>query len=363
MDYAKRVRRLRERLAQERVRGLVVSHLPNVRYLTGFSGSNGLLWVSPNAVRLWTDSRYREQVASEVAGVGVSIPPQGTLWEALGQHLRRHTARRAGTRIARVAVESDHITLAEWERLRASVPGLQPSRSWVEELRAIKEPEEIAAIRAAVELGSSVFEAALEKIRPGMRETEVAGLIEFGLRQAGGEGVAFETLVASGRRGARVHARASSKPVENKDFVILDYGVKLAGYMSDMTRTVCVGRPSQLGRDRYRAVLDAQLAAIAAVRPGVAAAKVDLAARRVLQQAGLGPSFVHSTGHGLGLEVHESPRVASRSADRLAAGNVITIEPGIYLPAWGGVRIEDVIVVTEQGAEVMTPTSKRLLSV
>jgi len=363
MDYANRVLRLCEQLVRQRLRGLVVSHLPNLRYLTGFSGSNALLWVGPDEVHLWTDSRYREQAAAEVVGARISIPPRGTLWEALGGYLSRRVVRRAGGGRPRIAVESDHVTLAEWERLRGAVSGVHGVRLLVEQLRAVKAPEEIAAIRAAVELASSVFDTAVAKLRPGIRETELAGHLEFGLRRAGGEGVAFETLVASGPRGARVHARASTKPVENKEFVIIDYGVKLAGYMSDMTRTVCVGPPTRPGRERYRAVLEAQLAGIAAVRPGVAAAQVDRAARRVLQQAGLGDFFVHSTGHGLGLEVHEAPRLAQRSADRLESGQVMTIEPGIYIPDWGGIRIEDVVVVTEQGAEVLTPTSKRLRSI
>jgi len=354
MNYPQRISRLRQRMENEGVTALLVSSLPNTRYLIGFSGSNGLLLVSEDRVSFWTDSRYREQSAQEVQGARVIIPANGDIWTA---------AARQANRFRTVAVEAACLTLAQRQRLTLPDERLHPAVNWVEELRAVKEPEEVEAIRRAIHLASSVFEPTLEKFHPGMKETELAGHLEFALRQAGGEGLSFDTIVASGVHAALVHGRASSKPIGSKEFVILDYGVILGGYVSDMTRTIHTGPVPRRARQVYQAVLDAQLAAIAAVRPGVTCATVDAAARKVLQREGLGDAFSHSTGHGLGLEVHESPRVSRLSKQRLAPGQVITIEPGVYIPGWGGVRIEDVVLVTESGVEVLTPTTKKLLTV
>jgi Xaa-Pro aminopeptidase len=353
MDLAGRLQRLRRRLEAERTTALLISHLPNIRYLVGFTGSNGLLLITADRAMFWTDNRYREQSAQEVAGAEILIPNGGDLLKAAGRRL-------SGCR--RVAVEFDHLTMAAAQRLVPSRSGMKNGSGWVEELRAVKEPAEVEAIRASIELASSIFPRVLAEIRPGRREAEIAARLEFELRRAGGDGTAFDTIVASGWRAAHVHGRASGKKIEKRELVVIDYGVTLDGYVSDMTRTVCVGRPSPRTRQVYSAVLDAQLAAIAAVRAGVAAAAVDRAARRILDRAGLGEAFVHSTGHGLGLDVHEQPRIAARADRRLVAGNVITIEPGAYLPGWGGVRIEDVVLVTRKGCEVLTPTPKRLLS-
>lgn len=354
MNYPQRIARLRERMEREGVTAMLVSSLPNIRYLVGFSGSNGLLLVTENRVWFWTDSRYREQSAHEVQGAKVVIPANGDIWAA---------ATRQANRFRTVAIEAAWVTLAQRQRLPLPDDRLHPAVNWIEELRAIKEPEEIAAIRRAIELASSVFEPTLAQFRPGMKETELAGLLEFALRQAGGEGVSFDTIVASGTHSAHVHGLASSKPIGNREFVIMDYGVILGGYVSDMTRTFHTGPVSRRARQVYEAVLEAQRAAIAAVRPGVACSSVDAAARKVLKRAGLGEAFSHSTGHGLGLEVHEMPRVSRLSKQRLQPGHVITIEPGVYIPDWGGVRIEDVVLVTETGVEVLTPTTKKLLTV
>lgn len=341
-------------MESEGVAALLVSSLPNIRYLAGFSGSNGLLLVSGDRVWFWTDSRYREQSAQEVHGARVVIPSSGDIWTA---------AARQASRFRTVAVEAAFLTIAQRQRLPLPDDRLHPTVNWVEDLRAVKEPAEIEAIRRAINLASSVFEPMLEKFYPGMKETELAGHLEFALRQAGGEGLSFDTIVASGAHAALVHGRASNKPIARGGFVIMDYGVILGGYVSDMTRTIHAGPASRRARQVYQAVLEAQLAAIAAVRPGVRCATVDAAARKVLQREGLGEAFSHSTGHGLGLEVHEAPRVSRLSKQRLQPGQVITIEPGVYLPGWGGVRIEDVVLVTESGVEVLTPTTKKLLTV
>ena len=225
----------------------------------------------------------------------------------------------------------------------------------------IKEPVEIGLIRSAVRLGSSLFDRALKVMRPGVTEADVAGEIEYAARRAGAQGMSFETIVAGGRRSALPHGVASSQPIPNKGFVVMDFGVILGGYCSDMTRTIHMGRAPSWSREIYRVVREAQEQAIASVQPGVKAGEVDSAARKVLRKAGLGRYFTHSTGHGLGLEIHEPPRLGKDQAEVLEPGMVVTIEPGVYVAGRGGVRIEDVVVVTRRGCEVLTPTTKELI--
>lgn len=356
MNYSQRQARLRQHMEREGVEAVVAAHLPNLRYLCGFSGSNGLLLVEAGRATLYTDGRYREQAHSEVEQARVEVPARGDLWKAAAQRARR---------LRRVGMEYEHLTLTQRAHWLSHWPGgargLKNSSGWVEAQRAIKEPEEVAAIRRAVELASSVFAPTVRKIRAGMTETELAGQLEFGLRRAGGEGLAFDSIIAGGPHGAWVHARPDARRLPRRGFVVMDYGVVLAGYHSDMTRTVHLGAAGRRARAVYRAVLDAQQAAIAAVRPGAPCAAVDRAARRRLERAGLGKYFPHSTGHGVGLEIHEAPRLGATARETLAAGQVITIEPGVYIPGWGGVRIEDVVLVTPAGSEVLTPTPKDLL--
>lgn len=346
-----------EKAQKTAVDAMLVSHLPNVRYLCGFSGSNGLLLLTPASATLFTDGRYREQAAREVQAARVVIPPKGDLWKAAAARVPASM---------RLGIEADHVTLAQRQRFLQHWPGkaanLRLVSGWIEALRAVKDAGEIAAIRRAVELAASIFLPTVAQLRPGMAETEAAGRLEFALRQAGGEGLSFDTIIASGPRSALVHGRPGHAPLPRRGFVVMDYGVILGGYVSDMTRTVHAGRPEPRARAVYAAVREAQAAGVAAVRAGVSAAAVDRAARRVIQKAGWGRQFPHSTGHGVGLEIHEAPRVAATSPDTLQAGQVITIEPGVYIPGWGGVRIEDVVLVTERGAEVLTPTPKDLLT-
>lgn len=226
----------------------------------------------------------------------------------------------------------------------------------------IKERQETDLIRAAVNLGSSLFERVLGSIRPGTRESALAAEIEYGARKSGADKMSFETIVAAGKRSALPHGVASVAPLPRHGFVLLDFGVILAGYCSDMTRTVHLGQPGRRARQHYHAVLEAQLKAIETVRAGVAASQVDGAARRILNRAGLGKFFTHSCGHGLGLEIHEPPRLGKGQQEPLETGMVVTIEPGAYIPNEGGVRIEDVVVVTEHGCEVLTPTTKELIA-
>ncbi|MFZ0292326.1 MAG: M24 family metallopeptidase, partial [Candidatus Sulfotelmatobacter sp.] len=237
----------------------------------------------------------------------------------------------------------------------------------VERARMVKDADELQKIRAAVQLGANLFDHALEVLRPGIKETDVAAQMEYAARQAGAEEMSFPTIIASGARSALPHGRASEQVIARGGFVVCDFGVILAGYCSDQTRTVWVGAaPGVVPKDAraaYESVREAQQAAIAAVRPGISVAEVDEAARRVLRKAGLGRYFTHSTGHGVGLEIHEPPRIAARQEQILRPGMVITIEPGVYFPGKWGVRIEDMVVVSETACEVLTPTSKDFLTV
>jgi Xaa-Pro aminopeptidase len=357
MDYLGRQERLQQKLQEKKLDGFLVNHLPNICYLCGFTGSAGVLLLTPEGNRFFTDGRYREQAGAEVQGAQV-IVAKGSALLAAAKALSR-------MRRATVGVEAGHMTLASHNFLKEALPSrirLRPVNGFVEEQRMVKEPAEIERIRAAVQLASSLFEPLLTLVRPGVRESAIAAKLEYAARRAGAERMAFETIVAAGARSALPHWRASAQPVPQAGFVVLDFGVILAGYCSDMTRTVHVGRPTARARQRYRAVRQAQQAAIAAVRPGIAASQVDRAARSVLRRAGLASYFTHSTGHGVGLEIHEPPRLGKGQRDILRPGMVITIEPGIYLAGQGGVRIEDMVVVTDNGCEVLTPTSKELIA-
>jgi Xaa-Pro aminopeptidase len=274
-----------------------------------------------------------------------------------------------------IGIEVEHLTVAERKRLADLLPSgvrLRNAPSLVERARMVKEEDELGLIRAAVRLGATLFDRALEVLRPGVKEVEVAAEMEYVARRAGAEEMSFPTIIASGARSALPHGRATQQAVTPGGFVVCDFGVILGGYCSDQTRTVWVSPASgakassakaEEARRAYDAVREAQETAIAAVRPGISVGEVDAAARKVLRKAGLGRYFTHSTGHGVGLEIHEVPKVAAGQRELLKPGMVITIEPGVYFPGKWGVRIEDMVAVTESGCEVLTPTSKDFLAV
>ncbi|MFQ5777215.1 MAG: M24 family metallopeptidase [Terriglobia bacterium] len=350
-----RLARLR-RLARRRANITLITHLPNLLYLVGFRGSSGALAVTSRAAVLFTDGRYRLQARREVVGAQVKVTPQEPL-RAAALWLRR-------VHPARVAYEGHRLTLEQFEQLRALLGAgveLVPGKHWVEKLRAVKDEAEIARIRTAVELAARVLDEVLPYVRPGVRELDLAAEIEYRMKRHGARAPAFDTIVASGPRAALPHGRASAKRLAKNEFVTFDLGAILADYCSDLTRTVYLGTASARVKRVYRAVQDALERARDAVRAGVPAARVDAAARGCLARRGLGRYFVHGTGHGVGLEIHEEPRVGRKVSTRLAPGNVITLEPGVYLPGWGGVRIEDVVVVRRRGAELLTPLSPELL--
>jgi Xaa-Pro aminopeptidase len=362
MDHKGRLQRLQESLQRNKLDSLLVSHLPNVRYLCGFTGSAGLLLVTQDKSVFFTDGRYTAQARAEVQGARIVIARQAAM-AAAAAWLTTNT-KRSGKRSA-VGVEGEHLTVGAATRLAAELGSrfrVRESPGLVEQMRIIKDAEEIALLREAVWLGASLFEVALRSIRPGVKETAVAAEMEYAARKAGAEGMSFETIIASGERSALPHGRASEAAIAAEGFVVCDFGVILAGHCSDMTRTVYVGRPGDQARAFYEAVREAQQAAVEAVRPGATLGEVDGAARKHLRKNGLDKYFTHSTGHGVGLEIHEAPRVATGQAEELRAGMVITIEPGAYIPGKWGVRIEDMVVVTEQGHEVLTPSGKELIA-
>lgn len=361
MDYIYRIGQLRRKLTRAGFSGLLVTHLPDIRYLCGFTGSSAALAVTRRAVRMFTDGRYEAQAAEEVRGSQVQIVSGSPAVGAVEWLAAQPAAQTAGFDPART-------TVAELTRWKAALPS-QLRRSFltalpaplVDRLRLVKDEDELALISEAALVGCRLFEQILTFIRPGLKEIEVAAELEYQARRLGAEAMSFETIVASGVRSALPHGRATSTPVPRRGFLTLDFGIILGGYCSDMTRTVYLGKPGKRERDAYEAVLEAQEAAIQAVRPGASCGEVDEAARSVLRKAGLAEAFSHSTGHGVGLEIHESPRIGAEQKTRLLAGMVVTIEPGIYLPGEFGIRIEDMVAVTRTGCQVLTPAPKALI--
>ena len=339
---------------EARANAFLVTALSNVCYLSGFTGSNGALLLTPDRAVLFTDPRYEIQASTE-SDCEVKIA-KGAITKELSKWIKR-------LRIRSLAFEQNRISFEDFQSLREHAPGvrLRPVSAAVERLRMIKSPAEIATIKTSVQVNSAALDQALRRFKPSMTEIDLAAEIEFSMRRLGADGTAFETIVASGERSALPHARATDHPIQPDQLLLVDMGASVAGYASDMTRTHAVGKLNAKMRRMYRAVLESQLAALNAVKPGVSCASVDRAAREILRGYGLEKLFVHSTGHGLGLEIHERPRVGRKERTKLEAGMVITIEPGIYNLGVGGVRIEDTVAVTAHGCEVLTPTGKELV--
>ena len=339
-----------------KVDALLVSGLPNIRYLTGFTGDNAQLLITPASQTLFTDPRFTIQ-ASEECTCPVKIHSKGPLDQAVAESIRRKKLKRVGFEASRIAYDA-------YLRLKQAMPlgaALKPVGGVIEKLRMIKSDDEIARIRRSVETNSEALAKTIRSVKEGVSEADLAAELEYNMRRLGAEKAAFESIVAIGDRSALPHARPTSRRLGADELLLIDMGACQDGYMSDMTRVLFLGKPGKRVTSMYRAVLEAQLAAIDSVRPGATSAQVDGKARRVLQEHGLGKAFVHSTGHGLGLEIHESPRLGKRDKTRLEPGMVITIEPGAYIRGFGGIRIEDTVLVTHNGCEVLTPTSKELM--
>ena len=361
MDHSRRIGALRRKLNRAGLTGLLVTHLPDVRYLTGFTGSNAVVALTRFKARLFTDGRYRTQAAEEVRSAQIEIGAGSAAIAAV-----QWIAAQPG--VARIGFDPANTTVAELTRWKTALPArlrrslLAPlAEPLVEPLRLIKDDAELDIMREAALAGCRIFDHMLAILRPGMPEFEVAAELEHQARMLGAEGMSFETIVASGPRSALPHGRATANPLPRRGFLTLDFGIILKGYCSDMTRTVYLGRPNSEERSAYEAVLEAQQNAVAQVAAGVRCGDVDEAARSVLRNRGLADAFTHSTGHGVGLEIHESPRIGAGQHSRLQPGMVITIEPGIYLPGRFGIRIEDMVAVHRTGAEVLTPAPKAFI--
>ncbi len=351
-----RADRLSERLPDAGVDILLVTDTVNVRYLTGYTGSNGIALVGPQKRVFVTDFRYVEQAAEEVdASFDRRRSPQH-LFEGVGDALP------AGE--FRLGFEAAHVSVNEHARLRELLLErieLVATTGLVEGLRAVKDPGELASIRAATALADEAFAVLIAGGLIGRSERDLATTLEFEMRRRGAKRPSFEPIVAGGPHGALPHARPRDTQIRSGELVVIDWGAQLDdGYCSDCTRTVVAGTVSDAAREVYELVLDAQLAALEDVAAGATGREVDAVARSAIQAAGHGDHFGHGLGHGVGLEVHEAPRLAQRSEAVLAAGNVVTVEPGVYIPGGFGVRIEDLVVVTDDGCEILTSVSKDL---
>jgi Xaa-Pro aminopeptidase len=342
--------RLAALLAERELDAMLVTDLVNVRYLTGFTGTNGACIHAPDIRAFLTDFRYTERAAEEVEGwevVTISDDWLGGIAERLA---------------GRVGFEDDHVSVRTLERLRSKLPDgveLVAAGGAVESLRSVKDELEIAAIAAASELADEVFRWSLERGMAGRSEREVARAAEARIRELGGE-PSFPTIVAAGPNGALPHAEPGERPIAAGELVVFDMGAQLEGYCSDGTRTFATGEPDEGAREVYELVLEAQAEALGAITAGIGGEELDEVARKAIEAAGHGERFGHGLGHGVGLEIHEAPRVSHRSEDVLRAGEVVTIEPGVYLPGEFGIRIEDLVVVTEDGHRNLSGVAKEL---
>ncbi|MGH2752933.1 MAG: M24 family metallopeptidase [Actinomycetota bacterium] len=355
MDHEGRITKLRQKVDALEIDALLVTDLTNVRYLTGFSGSNGQVLVTESEAYFFSDGRYAARAADLVQGAEIDIYG-ARLVDVLNPRLNSGGIKRLG-------IEAETMTLADRDDLDKRVDDVEliPMKNLVEALRRVKDADEVAHLRQAVEIGDAAFSWLLTKLAPGQSERDVALELEIWIRQHGADEISFDPIVGSGELSAHIHHTPSHRQFEKGDLVLLDFGSRKDGYCSDLTRTVVLGPASDRQRELYDLVLEAQVAGIAALEAGADGVSVDAAARKVIEDAGHGDDFGHGLGHGVGLDIHESPRLHRISEDTLLEGDVVTVEPGVYLPGWGGVRIEDCVLVTEDGCEVLGSAPKDAL--
>ena len=360
LDVAGRVDRLRECFPDKGIDALFVTRLVNVRYLTGFTGSAALLLVGPDEILFVSDGRYRDQAADQLGAAGV--PARIEISGSEQKRIVREATEAAGYR--RIGLEAHGVTWAQQRSFASEwfpTAELVPTEGLVEGLRRVKDPGEVARIRAACGIADEAFANVRSRLAGRPTEIDFALDLEFEMRRLGAAAMSFEPIVAAGPNGAKPHARPSDRRIEPGELLVLDFGCIVDGYCSDMTRTVSVGDPGADARRMYDVVLESQRAGREAVREGVDCAAVDKACRDVIAEAGWADAFLHGTGHGVGLEIHEDPRVAATGRGSLASGYVVTVEPGVYLNGIGGVRIEDTVVVTPDGCEILTSSPKELV--
>lgn len=357
---SKRLTRVRHLLAELGVEAILVSHPANRHYLSGFPDedhapdeTSGVLLVSAGEAKLFV-SPTNLPWALASSGPGVEVIGWERPWQAsLGKHLQEQGYRR-------VAFEDRALIVADYTSIKDAAPGVElvPAGTAVHRLREVKDAEEIARIRRAASLTDQALQQVLAQLQPGTTEKELVWMLESTMRELGADGPAFSTGVGAGPHGARPHHSATDRPIAEGDPVVIDMGAKVDGYCADLTRTIVLGEPTPLFRERYNLVLSAQQAAIDAIRPGISGKDADAAARSVIEAAGAGEEFFHGLGHGVGLLIHEAPSLGQASEDVLQPGHIVTVEPGVYFDGWGGIRIEDLAVVTESGVEILSNSPK-----
>lgn len=345
--------KLREQMQKRELDSLLVTNPYNLRFITGFTGTAGLALITPNDAWFITDFRYTEQAGEQVKEFKVVQAQKGLIDEVA------RIAKEAA--VEQLAFEQDYMTFATYSQYQEKLSAtLEPVSGLIEKLRMVKSPEELEVLKAAAKIADDAFEHICSYIKAGMTELEVSNELEFFMRSQGATSSSFDIIVASGLRSALPHGVASDKKIEQGDLITLDFGALYNGYVSDITRTVAVGEPSDKLKEIYQVVLDSQVLALEKIKPGMTGIEADAIARDYIKSKGYGEAFGHSTGHGIGLEVHEGPGLSFRSETVLEPGMAVTVEPGIYLPGIGGVRIEDDILITETGNERLTHSSKEL---
>lgn len=350
-----RVEKLRELMKKEQVDGFLVTSPYNLRYLTNFTGTTGLAVITMSKAFFVTDFRYTEQAAAQAQGFEI-VKNVGPIFDEVAKICNQEE-------VNVLAFEETQVSFADYsilEDLLEETP-LIPISGMIESLREVKDDQEVAIIEKACAIADQGFDHVLKFIKPGMTEIEVANQLDFFMRSLGATSVSFDTIVASGLRSAMPHGVASEKVIEQGDLITLDFGCYYQGYVSDMTRTFALGDPGAKLKEIYQIVLEAQLKVLDTAKPGMTGIQLDAVARDHISQAGYGEAFGHSTGHGIGLEIHEGPNVSFRADKAFVVGNVITDEPGIYLPGIGGVRIEDDLLITAEGNKVLTHSPKELI--
>ncbi|HBG16050.1 MAG TPA: Xaa-Pro dipeptidase [Firmicutes bacterium] len=354
-----RLEQFRKLMVEQEIDGFLATTPENRRYLSGFTGSSGVLLIDEQQAILLTDFRYLEQAADQIRTSGFSVKKhEPKLWPTVIEEIKAWSKKPTW----KWGFESEHLVEKDFRFLRENLSSVElvPTEGLINLLRRKKSAEEIDFIKKAVAITDQAWEKVKTEIKPGRKETEIAALFEYVQRKMGAEGTSFRTIVASGPRSALPHGVASERKLEEGDLVVLDGGALYAGYCSDFTRTIVVGQASSRQRELYNLVLEAQETALTEMRPGMTGKEVDALAREVITKAGYGEYFGHGLGHSLGLAIHESPRLSLTDETILEPGVVYTVEPGIYLPGWGGIRIEDVVVVTDSGIENLTTSPKRL---
>ena len=348
-----RIGKLRNLLRESDLSGIFVKGLPSIRYFTGFSGDDSLLFVDEERVIIFTDSRYTLQAKNQAAECMITECHDG-LWQEAAK--LRFSSKRIG-------FDGDHFTYREFQCLISQLGEIESQSVDLVGLRSIKDSDELLLLRKAVAISDIAFEAVLPKLHAGMSEIEAAAMLEYEMRHHGSEKTAFPTIVASGKRSALPHGIATSKIIEQGDFVTFDFGAVYQGYHSDITRTIAMGKASAWQREIYDIVYEAQRLGVANAKAGISGVALDSIVREYIKSKGYGDYFGHGLGHGVGLEIHELPVASKRGIATLETNMVVTIEPGIYIPGKGGVRIEDTIVIASEGCDILTGVNKQLLEI